>query len=82
MTEIHSEVFLEGEKIAERVTEIQTEGRESGLLRRTFAAEISEGDGRTVDSIMPYGEQITHNDGSAAYPRNPTRQWTTILPTK
>ncbi len=44
--------------------EQEPEDRESGLIRRTFAAELSEGDGRTVDvRIVPYGEQIEHNDG-------------------
>ncbi len=39
---------------------------EDGMIRRTFAADISEGDGRTVDvRIVPYGERITHNDGYA-----------------
>jgi len=35
-----------------------------GLLRREFAADLSVGDGRTVDvRIVPYGERITHYDG-------------------
>jgi HK97 family phage prohead protease len=46
-----------------------TEARESGLLRRTFAAELTPGDGRTVDvRIVPYGEKITHNDGLGGVP--------------
>lgn len=41
------------------------EGRGSGLLHRTFQAEFSAGDGRTIDArIVPYGERITHNDGN------------------
>lgn len=40
------------------------EDRESGLLRREFAADLQVGDGRTVDvRIVPYGERIRHNDG-------------------
>lgn len=36
-----------------------------GMLRREFAADLSVGDGRTVDvRIVPYGERITHNDGN------------------
>jgi HK97 family phage prohead protease len=50
--------------------ETETEGRESGLLRRTFAAEMTAGDGRTVDvRIVPYGERITHNDGLGDVPK-------------
>lgn len=37
---------------------------ETGIIARTFAAELSVGDGRTVDvQIVPYGERIRHNDG-------------------
>jgi len=44
-------------------TEI-SEARESGLLHREFAADLSVGDGRTVDvRIVPYGERIRHHDG-------------------
>ena len=46
----------------------QTEGRESGLLRRTFQAELTEGDGRTIDvRIVPYGEPATVDDGRGPY---------------
>ncbi len=39
-------------------------GQESTILRREFAADLSVGDGRTVDvRIVPYGERITHTDG-------------------
>lgn len=48
--------------------EDQTEGRESGLLRRTFQAELTAGDGRTIDvRIVPYGEQALVDDGRGAY---------------
>ncbi|MBA3565279.1 MAG: HK97 family phage prohead protease [Actinobacteria bacterium] len=44
--------------------ESEDQGRESGLIRRAYAAEMSEGDGRTIDvRVVPYGERITHNDG-------------------
>jgi HK97 family phage prohead protease len=44
--------------------EAEIEVRESGLLRREFAADLSVGDGRTVDvRIVPYGERVRHNDG-------------------
>jgi len=40
------------------------------VIHRTFAAEITAGDGRTVDvRIVPYGERITHNDGLGGVPR-------------
>jgi len=39
------------------------------VIRREFAADIVEGDGRTVDvRIVPYGERITHNDGLGGVP--------------
>lgn len=48
----------------EETYETETEARESGLLRREFAADLSVGDGRTVDvRIVPYGERVRHNDG-------------------
>ena len=50
---------------AEQEIQDETEARESGLLRREFAADLSVGDGRTVDvRIVPYGERIRHNDGN------------------
>ena len=43
---------------------------EDGLLRRSFAAELSQGDGRTVDvRVVPFGERIKHNDGLGGLPR-------------
>lgn len=39
-------------------------------LHRTFAAEMTAGDGRTVDvRVIPFGERITHNDGFGGFPR-------------
>ena len=39
------------------------------ILRREFAAELTAGEGRTVDvRIVPYGERITHNDGLGPVP--------------
>lgn len=47
-----------------------TEAPETGLLHRTFAASLTAGDGRTVDvRIVPYGEQIEHNDGLGGVPK-------------
>ncbi len=38
-------------------------------IRRTFSASLEPGDGRTVDCrIVPYGEQIEHNDGLGGLP--------------
>lgn len=38
--------------------------------RRTFAAEMTPGDGRTVDvRIVPYGERVVHNDGLGGLPK-------------
>jgi len=47
---------------------IDTEARESGLLRREFSAELSVGDGRTIDvRVVPYGEPATVDDGKGPY---------------
>lgn len=47
-----------------------TEPAERRVCRRTFAAEITAGDGRTVDvRIVPYGEVISHNDGLGGVPK-------------
>lgn len=43
---------------------------EDNIIRRTYAAELTPGDGRTVDvRIVPYGEQIEHNDGLGGVPK-------------
>jgi HK97 family phage prohead protease len=48
----------------------ETEAPETGLLCRAFKADLTAGDGRTVDvRIVPYGERITHNDGFGGVPR-------------
>ena len=50
-------------------TEQDTERAERRVLRRDFRAQITEGDGRTVDvRIVPFGETITHNDGLGGLP--------------
>lgn len=39
------------------------------MLKREYRADLSVGDGRTVDvRIVPYGERITHNDGRGGVP--------------
>ena len=39
-------------------------------IRSEFAAELTAGDGRTVDCrIVPYGERIKHNDGLGGVPK-------------
>jgi HK97 family phage prohead protease len=45
-------------------------GREPDpLVRREYAADLTPGDGRTVDCrIVPYGERIEHNDGHGGVP--------------
>src|SRR5574337_1803208 len=44
--------------------------RTDGMIRRSFAAEVTAGDGRTVDvRIVPFGERISHNDGLGGVPR-------------
>lgn len=54
----------------EHVVEQHTEPRESGLIRRSFSAEVTPGDGRTIDvRVVPYGERITHDDGMGGVPR-------------
>lgn len=46
------------------------EAPETGLLHREYAAEITRGDGRTVDvRVVPFGERIRHNDGLGGVPR-------------
>jgi HK97 family phage prohead protease len=46
------------------------EGAERPLIRRTFAAQVTPGDGRTVDvRLVPFGERIQHNDGLGGVPR-------------
>jgi HK97 family phage prohead protease len=46
------------------------EAPETGLLHREFAATVTAGDGRTVDvKVVPYGEQIEHNDGLGGVPK-------------
>lgn len=46
---------------------------ETGVIARTFAAELSVVDGRTIDvQIVPYGERIRHNDGLGGIERG---QW-------
>lgn len=40
-----------------------------GVIHRTFAADITPGEGRTVDvRVVPYGDRITHNDGLGGLP--------------
>lgn len=42
---------------------------ERPVLHREYAAELTPGDGRTIDvRIVPYGERITHNDGHGGVP--------------
>lgn len=55
-----------------------TEQETDGLIRRTFSAELTSGDGRTVDCrIVPYGEQIQHDDGLGGVPKGMpyTEEW-------
>lgn len=52
------------------IHEQDIEAPDRGLIRREFAADLTVGDGRTVDvRIVPYGEQISHNDGHGGVPR-------------
>ncbi len=62
-----TEVTLDGKEIAERVNEMQ--GQETGLLCRSFTADMSAGDGRTIDvRIVPYGvEAEVSDDGRQSY---------------
>jgi len=51
------------------MTETLEETQASGFARRTFAVELTPGDGRNVDlRIAPYGERIVHNDGLGGLP--------------
>ena len=54
----HEEIIEEQDETAERPFLVE------GLIRREFRADLSVGDGRTVDvRIVPYGERIKHYDG-------------------
>lgn len=57
--------------MSETIEETQhIEAPETGLLHREYAAQITPAEGRTVDvRIVPYGEQIEHNDGLGGVPR-------------
>lgn len=45
-------------------------GPDDGMIVRAFSADLTAGDGRTVDvRIVPYGEQITHADGHGGVPK-------------
>lgn len=51
---------------------------EREVIHRTFAADLNPGDGRTVDvRIVPYGEQVQHNDGLGGLPKGQpyTEEW-------
>jgi HK97 family phage prohead protease len=63
---------------------IETEPLDGGqqhgpeLIKRDFAAELTAGDGRTVDvRIVPYGERIVHDDGLGGVPKGVpyTEEW-------
>lgn len=50
------------------------------LIHRTFSADLTSGDGRTVDCrIVPYGERIQHDDGLGGLPKGMpyTEEWAT-----
>lgn len=48
----------------------ETERPERAVIRRTFAADMTPGEGRTVDArIVPFGVRITHNDGRGGVPK-------------
>jgi HK97 family phage prohead protease len=57
------------------------EGRSEGvqdLIVRTYAAELTSGEGRTADvRIVPYGERIIHDDGRGGVPKGVpyTEEW-------
>ena len=60
------------------MSDIETEQPQDGLIRREFAADLTPGDGRTVDCrIVPYGERIEHNDGLGGVPKGMpyTEEW-------
>jgi HK97 family phage prohead protease len=54
--------------MTEALIEQATEARESGLLRRTFEAELTPGDGRTLDvRVVPYNTPAQVSDGGPVY---------------
>ena len=59
-------------------SEIVKSNATSGVIVREFAAQLSAGEGRTVDvRIVPYGERISHNDGLGGVARGVdyTEEW-------
>jgi phage head maturation protease len=68
MTEVTTEVFIEGKKVAEAVSEAQR-AEETGLLCRSFTADMTAGAGRTIDvRIVPYGVAAeVSDDGRTSY---------------
>ncbi len=51
------------------VTEFRGGREPDPLIRREYAADLTPGDGRTVDCrIVPYGERIEHDDGLGGVP--------------
>jgi HK97 family phage prohead protease len=67
-----SNVTLDGRQIAEAIAlnEPLLPEPDDGMIHREFKADIAPGDGRTVDvRIVPYGDQISHNDGLGDVPR-------------
>lgn len=61
-----SEVLIDNEQDPEA----PETGLSHGVAHRSYAAELTAGDGRTVDvRIVPYGERIVHNDGLGGVPK-------------
>lgn len=51
-------------------TDLIVDEFDDGMIHREFEAKVTAGDGRTVDvRIVPYGEQISHNDGLGGVPK-------------
>lgn len=60
------------------VTEFRGGREPDELIRREYAADLTPGDGRTVDCrIVPYGERIEHDDGLGGLPAGMpyTEEW-------
>jgi len=55
---------------APETTQLETERPDRGVLHRTFAVDVTAGEGRTIDvRIVPYGQTCMAADGLGGLPR-------------
>ncbi len=62
MTEVRTEVYLDGKEVADRVVEIQ-QGNDPRILVRSFDVEAQMADDRTIDvRVVPFDQVATVSD--------------------